>query len=166
LPSPTSIRVAQGASSVRSAADTDLESPICYEEQAAMTGPSAPETPVIRGTILAESIKPGSSFEGHGMRIISWARYDVSGTAEYQPPMWTAIEFEAPAHSSDALATDLSGVLLRPGWYANWNSNTETTIVFPGRIFRYLRGDKAGREEAQEFGRQCGVPEHQLDWTD
>jgi hypothetical protein len=29
------------------------------------------ETPVIRGTILAESIQPGSSFEGHGMRIIS-----------------------------------------------------------------------------------------------
>jgi hypothetical protein len=36
-----------------------------------MTRSSAPEAPVIRGTILAESIKPGSSFEGHGMRIIS-----------------------------------------------------------------------------------------------
>jgi hypothetical protein len=128
--------------------------------------PSAAGTPVIRGTILAESIKPGASFDGHGMRVTSWARYEVTGTAEYQPPVWTAIEFEAPADNSDALATDLAEVLLLPGWYANWSSGTEATIVFPGRIFRYLRGDKAGREEAQEFGRQCGVPEPQLDWAD
>jgi hypothetical protein len=131
-----------------------------------MTHSAAPDTPVIRGTILAESIKPGSSFQGHGMRIINWARYDVSGTAECQPPIWTAIEFEAPADSSDALATDLSDVLLLPSWYANWSSNAEATVVFPGRIFRYLRGDEVGRDEAKEFGRQCGVPEHQLDWTD
>jgi hypothetical protein len=131
-----------------------------------MTRSSATEAPVIRGTILAESIKPGSSFEGHGMRIISWARYEVSDTAEYQPPVWTAIEFEAPADRGDALAAALSDVLLLQSWYANWTSDTEATIVFPGRIFRYPRGDKARREEAQEFGRQCGVPEHQLDWTD
>jgi hypothetical protein len=131
-----------------------------------MTSSSATETPVIHGTILAESIKPGSSFEGHGMRIISWTRYEVSGTAEYQPPIWTAIEFEAPADSSDPLAASLSDVLLLPSWYANWNSDTEATIVFPGRTFRYPRGDKTGRAEAQEFGRQCGVPEQQLDWTD
>jgi hypothetical protein len=131
-----------------------------------MTHSSAPATPLIRGTILAESIKPGSRFEGHGMRIISWARYEVSGTAEYQPPIWTAIEFEAPAESSGALAADLSDALLLPSWYANWTSDTEATIVFPGRIFSYSRGGKAGRAEAQEFGRRCGVPEHQLDWTD
>jgi hypothetical protein len=84
------------------------------------------DTPVIRGTILAESIKPASSFAGHGMRVINWSRYEVS----------------------------------------DWNSATEATIVFPGRTFRYSRGDQAGREEATEFGRRCGVPERQLDWTD
>jgi hypothetical protein len=70
------------------------------------------------------------------------------------------------ADSSDALATDLSEVPLFPSWYANWSSDTEATIVFPGRIFRYSRGDQAGREEAPASGRQSGVPEHQLDWTD
>ena len=124
------------------------------------------ETPVIRGTILAESIQPGSSFEGHGMRIISWSRYEVIGTAEYQPPVWTAIEFNAPLGSSDALAADLSDALLLPGWYANWNSDAEATVVFPGKIFRYPRGDQAGREEARAHGRSVGVPEPQLDWTD
>jgi hypothetical protein len=39
-------------------------------------------------------------------------------------------------------------------------------VVFPGKIFRYRRGDQAGREEAQARGRSVGVPEQQLDWTD
>jgi hypothetical protein len=131
-----------------------------------MTQSSASRAPVIRGTILAESIKPGARFDGHGMRIISWARYEVNDTAEYQPPIWTAIEFEAPADCGDALAADLSEALLLPSWYANWTSDASATVVFPGRIFRYPRGERAGRDEAQEFGRRCGVPEHQLDWTD
>lgn len=131
-----------------------------------MTRPLGTEVPVIRGTILAESIKPGATFHGHGMRIIRWSRYEVSDPAEQQPPVWTAIEFEAPADASDALAGDLSDALLSPSWYVNWSSDTEATIVFPGRMFRYRRGDKAGREAAQEFGRNCGVPEPQLDWTD
>lgn len=121
---------------------------------------------VIRGAILAESLTPGMGFDGRGMWIIRCSRYEVTGAADYQPPIWTLIEFEAPANSSDALASELSDSLLSPGWYANWNSDTEATVVFPGKVFRYSRGDQAGREEAQEYGRSVGVPEPQLDWTD
>jgi hypothetical protein len=121
---------------------------------------------VIRGAILAESLKPGTGFDGHGMQITRCARYEVTSAADYQPPIWTLIEFEAPASVSGALAGELADSLLSPGWYANWNSDAEATVVFPGRIFRYPRGDQAGREEAQEHGRSVGVPEPQLDWTD
>ena len=101
-----------------------------------------PETrAVIRGAILAESLKPGTGFDGHGMRITRCARYEVTGAADYQPPIWTLIEFEAPASVSGALAGELADGLLSPGWYANWNSDAEATVVFPGRIFRYPRGD-------------------------
>ena len=31
-------------------------------------------------------------------------------------------------------------------------------------VYRYERGDAAGRERAAEHGRRVGVPEHQLDW--
>ena len=127
--------------------------------------PSGTEA-LIRGGILAESLNPGTGFDGHGMRIVRCARYEVAGAADYQPPVWTLIEFEAPASSGDALATQLAGSLLSPGWYANWNSDTEATVVFPGKIFRYPRGDQAGREEARAHGRSVGVPEPQLDWTD
>jgi hypothetical protein len=121
---------------------------------------------IIRGAILAESLKPGTGFDGHGMRITRCARYEVTGAADYQPTIWTLIEFEAPATSGDALADELVDSLLSPGWYANWNSDTEATVVFPGKIFHYPRGDQAGREEAQAHGRSVGVPEPQLDWTD
>jgi hypothetical protein len=121
---------------------------------------------VIRGGILAESLIPGAGLDGHGMRIIRCARFEVTGAADYQPPVWTLIEFEAPASRSDALASELAGSLLGPGWYANWNSDAEATVVFPGKIFRYPRGDQAGRQEAEAHGRSVGVPEPQLDWTD
>jgi hypothetical protein len=125
-----------------------------------------PSEATIRGGILAESLNPGAGFDGHGMRLIRCSRYEVSGAADYQPRIWTLIEFEAPASSGEALASELADSLRSPGWYANWNSDTEATVVFPGRIFHYPRGDQAGRERAQAHGRSVGVPEPQLDWTD
>jgi hypothetical protein len=125
-----------------------------------------PAPGTIRGTILAESLTPGTVLDGHGMRIIRWSRYEVSDTASYQPPVWTAIDFEAPERNGIALADQLADRLLSPGWYANWNSHDEATIVFPGKVFRYPRGDATGRRAAQNHGRRCGVPEPQLDWTD
>jgi hypothetical protein len=138
---------------------------IVTQTPAAQQAPAA-GSGVIRGTILAESLRLGTILAGHGMRILELARNEVTGVAEYQPHVWTAIEFEAPASAAGALATDLSESLLAPGWYVNWSSDTEATIVYPGRIFRYPRGDESGRAAAQEHGRHCGVPEHQLDWTD
>ncbi len=123
-------------------------------------------TPLVRGLILAESLKPGTAFHGHGMHVTRCSRYEVTGVPSYQPPVWTAIEFEAPEENAAALADELAGCLLSPGWYANWSSNTEATVVFPGKVFQYRRGDQAGRHAAQEHGRLCGVPEPQLDWTD
>jgi hypothetical protein len=125
-----------------------------------------PSEAIIRGAILAESLKPGAGFDGRGMRVIRCSRYEVSGAADYQPLIWTLIEFEAPATTSDALASELADSLLSPGWYANWNSATDATVVFPGKIFHYPRGDQVGREKAQAHGRSVGVPEPQLDWTD
>jgi hypothetical protein len=33
-------------------------------------------------------------------------------------------------------------------------------------VFRYRRGDEAGRAEAVAYGRSVGTPEHQLDWEE
>jgi len=56
-------------------------------------------------------------------------------------------------------------VLDQPGWYADFRSDTETFVVFPGRVFRYHRGDAAARAATQTYGSQLGIPQPQLDWT-
>jgi hypothetical protein len=43
---------------------------------------------------------------------------------------------------------------------------TESFIVFPGRGFRYRRGESSGRAEAEAYARSVGIPESQLDWPD
>jgi hypothetical protein len=119
---------------------------------------------LLRGAIICESLKPGTSLDGYEMRITKWRRYEVSEGADSQPSVWTLIEFEAPVEDSDALAIRLSKDLASPGWYANWNTESDAVVVFPDKIFRYKRGDKAGRKKAQKYGLDCGVPEPQLDW--
>jgi hypothetical protein len=56
-------------------------------------------------------------------------------------------------------------VLDGPGWYADFHDEHESFVIFPGRVFRYWRGDAAARAEAQEYGRGLKIPEPQLDWT-
>jgi hypothetical protein len=121
---------------------------------------------MLRGGIICESLKPGTTLEGYDLKIVRWSRYEVTGTTEWQPPIWTLIEFEAPDDESDALALRLSKDLALRGWYANWNSDTQAVVVFPDKVFRYKRGDEKGRAKAQQYGRDCGVPEPQLDWDD
>jgi hypothetical protein len=120
----------------------------------------------IRGGIICESLKPGTVLEGYKLHVTRWSRYEVSDAAEWQPNLWTLIEFEAAEDDADALAQRLSKDLSAPGWYANWNSETEATVVFPEKIFRYKRGDKVARRKVQRYGLDCGVPEPQLDWDD
>jgi hypothetical protein len=83
-----------------------------------------------------------------------------------QPPLWTVIEFEAADDVAERLAAALTAILDAPGWYCDFRSPEEHFVVFPGMSFRYRRGDRAARAEAQACGRSFGVPEAQLDWRD
>jgi hypothetical protein len=57
-------------------------------------------------------------------------------------------------------------VLEEGGWYANFSTSDEVFVIYGGRVFRYARGDAEGRANAQQYGRTCGVPEPQLDWSE
>jgi hypothetical protein len=65
------------------------------------------------------------------------------------------------------VAAALAAALLPDGgWYADFRTEAEHFVIFAGRIFTYVKGDAAGREEAAAYGRSVGVHEHQLDWED
>jgi hypothetical protein len=121
---------------------------------------------VIRGAIVSESLLPGTKLPGHGLMITSLARYEVGTAAPWQPPVWTLIEFVGPDDQSEELAAGLSSTLATPGWYANFYSESESFVIFAGRVFRYARGNLHARQEVEAYGRAHGVPEPQLDWAD
>jgi len=123
---------------------------------------------MLKGILLAESLRIGTSIEVPGLRTTRIARRDVTGSATpTQPPVWTFIEFEAEDDLAEDLADRLAGALLtEDGWYADFTVGADHVIVFANRIFRYRRGDRDARREAEAYGRSVGVPDHQLDWND
>jgi len=120
---------------------------------------------MIDGTLIAESLRAGTTLDDLRLTVRTISRYRAGGTTQDQPGVWTAIEFEADEAIAAELAQAFADVLAEPGWYVNFQSPAESFIVFPGRIFRYPRGDASGRADAQAYGRRLAIPDPQLDWT-
>jgi hypothetical protein len=123
---------------------------------------------MVKGTLLAESIRVGAELSVPGLRLRRVSRRDVSASVSAaQPRIWTFLEFEADDDAAAPLAEALARSLLaQDGWYADFGIGDDHLVVFAGKIFRYQRGDQHGRAEAMDYGRAVGVPEHQLDWPD
>jgi hypothetical protein len=121
---------------------------------------------VLRGRILAESLRPGAVLEVPDLRVVRMWREDVSASAAPgQPPVWTLLDVEAPDERAGELADALASALLAEGgWYADFSVGGDHVVVFAGRSFRYRRGDEPARAHVVAYGRSVGVPEHQLDW--
>jgi len=119
---------------------------------------------MIEGTLIAESLRVGTTLEDLSLAVRKISRYRAHGTTPDQPDIWTTLDFEADEEAASELAEAFAGVLDEPAWYVNFQSPAEGFVVFPGRIFRYPRGDEPGRADAQAYGRQLAIPEAQLDW--
>jgi hypothetical protein len=112
-----------------------------------------------------ESLRAGTNLEHLTLTVRKISKYQAAGTTPDQPDIWTVLDFEVEESAAQELAEAFAGSLDEPGWYVDFRSPAESFVVFPGRIFRYPRGDQAGRAEAQAYGRQLAIPEPQLDWT-
>jgi hypothetical protein len=113
------------------------------------------------GMLLRESLKDdGVLLSLHITRTEVW---QVKNAAPFQPSTWTAMWFEGDKSQADATAQTLSESL-HADWYCNIVTERYSYVVFGGKVFKYIRGDKQGRAEAQAYGRLVGVPESQLDW--
>lgn len=122
---------------------------------------------MISGYVIGESLRPGAVFEPRGLRLRKVSRVEIGGAAAAQPAVWTLVEWESDGEDVGALAQALAGVLAPElGWYADFVAGDERVVVFADKVFRYRRGDAAGRAEAVAYGRSVGTPEHQLDWPE
>jgi hypothetical protein len=116
------------------------------------------------GPLPGESLRPDAVLDGIPLTVTKIYRAALGNAAAGQPELWTVIEFEVPADRAPELAEALARLLLAGSWYCDFRSAVEVFVVFSGRVFRYRRGDRAGRARAEEYGRSVGVPEAQLDW--
>lgn len=118
---------------------------------------------MLEGVLIAESIRPGAELDDLDVFVRSLSRQVILEPAEWQPGVWTLLSFVSDG-DPDELAAKLADALDRPGWYADFRTEGTTWVVYPGRVFRYARGDEAARAEAVGHGRALGVPDVQLDW--
>jgi hypothetical protein len=127
---------------------------------------------VITGTLIGESLRAGASIDGLPLNLRRIRRGGPAELSEAQrragvPMKWTLIEFDIAVGEAERLANALSASLdPAGGWYVDFRSPRESFVVFSGRLFRYPRGDAAGRERAQGYARSVGVPDSQLDWPE
>ncbi|MEV0742266.1 hypothetical protein AB0I51_41505 [Streptomyces sp. NPDC050549] len=124
---------------------------------------------MITGYVLGESLRPGAAFAPDGLRIRKVERVDNSASATAgQPAAWTFVEWETDDDSASGPIAEALAAALEPthGWYADFTVGDERVVVFARKVFRYRRGDEAGRAEAVAYGRSVGTPEHQLDWEE
>jgi hypothetical protein len=119
-----------------------------------------------RGALILESLKTGTTLEQIPLLVHRVTRQSVDNASSAQPAVWSILEFEVEDAQAGTLADTLTEVLDEPGWYADFHNDHEIFVVFPGRVFRYPLDDRAGRAEAQAFGRSLGIPEPQLDWAE
>jgi hypothetical protein len=119
---------------------------------------------VINGVLIAKSLRAGANLENLRLVVSKISRFQPEGSTPDQPGTWTTLDFEADEADAGELAQMFASVIDRPGWYVDFRSPTETFVVFPGRVFRYPRGDATGRAEAEAHSRQLAIPAVQLDW--
>lgn len=120
---------------------------------------------MLQGALIMESLREDARLDDLDLRIRELYRFRPASATPPQSELWSVIEFQAPDDAGGRLAEAFSAVLLKPrGWYVDFRSEAETFVVFADQVFRYPRGDAAGRAAAVEYGRAAGVPESQLDW--
>jgi hypothetical protein len=118
---------------------------------------------VFEGVLICESLRAGATV-GATLTVTRIERVAQRDAVPPQPAHWTLLHFRVAADDAELLADELAQALDEPGWYADLRSDTTTYVVYPGRVFRYRRGDSGGRAEAVAYGRSAGVPDSQLDW--
>lgn len=113
--------------------------------------------------MITESLRVGATLEGFRLSVSPVHREHANLSPEQvlhgRSAIWTVIEFDIRDNEADRLADALSHSLDRFGWLAHLQSDAQAFVEFSNRVFRYRRGDSAGRARAQTFRSRPGSSE-------
>jgi hypothetical protein len=118
---------------------------------------------MLTGLLLKESLVDPRVLDR--LHITKTETWNVANAAADQPDVWTAVSFEVDDADADRMVERLSRVL-KSQWYIDARLGAEVIVIFPDRIFRYPRGDRNGKTEAQTYALAIGIPPSQVDWGD
>jgi len=117
---------------------------------------------MLTGLLLKESLQDENDLDL--VRVTKTEVWDVTNAAPSQPEVWTALIFEAEEQRADEIAAAFSHALKPEGWYLNFSFDDQLYVIFPRKVFKYLRGNQRVHQQAIRFGRALNIPESQLDW--
>lgn len=100
---------------------------------------------MIEGTLIAESLRVGTTLEDLNLAVRRISRYQAQGTTDDQPGIWTVLDFDADESGAAELARAFADVLDGPGWYANFQSR-------PPASWCSLARSSATREATRQAG--------------
>jgi hypothetical protein len=118
---------------------------------------------MLTGLLLKESMADLGVLDR--LNITQTETWHVTNAAELQPGVWTAVSFEVSDVDADTIVAELSRAL-KPQWYIDARWAEWVFVIFPQRVFKYRRGDRAGKAAAQEHALASGIPPSQIDWGD
>lgn len=117
-----------------------------------------------RGVIIEESLKDASVLGD--VTIISTKVEAV--TKGHETPwlkQWTLHTAIVPAARAEAIAEKISTSFDEHEWYADFKNDLVHYIIFPGKIFKVDRTQKAEYQAATDYGLTLGIPDYQLDFA-
>ena len=116
----------------------------------------------ISGALIVESLKVGASLEGIPLHVDKIFRADCGDESAGQPRTWTFVEFRVDLQHVDKWTELLPRLTRLECWLVLRLPlrGDETFVVFGGKVFRYPRGDPAGRAEAENHRDRSVSPRH------
>lgn len=116
------------------------------------------------GIIIAESLQDTAVLDK--MMIVNTQIEPV--TVKHQTPwlkQWTLHTVEISEAQADDIAQKLTHSLDKNNWYVDYKNDRFHYIIYSSKIFKVDRNSKEMYEEAKNYGRSIGIPEHQLDFV-
>lgn len=117
---------------------------------------------MLNGLLLKESLQDLEILDR--LQVTKVETWNIQNPDPNQPLVWTAVHFEAEDSQADALAADLSRSLKPEGWFIDAHTEAWVYVIFPGRVFKYAKGNAEMRSQAVQHGLTLGIPQRQLDW--
>lgn len=117
-----------------------------------------------KGLLIKESFQDRGVLDR--LTIVKEDKWDVDNAVKDQSSVWNVAWFEIVDEEIDEMVDVLSSALEKGKWFLEISSEDIMIVVFPGKVFKYQKGDLEAREQAKEYGRSIGIPEDQLDWKE